>query len=122
MKYAKLIPAILLGLLFTAFGAMYLLGKTPQQEMSEGAKAFFNLFGPTGYMQFIKVCEVLFGILLLIPKTRALGLVLIAPIVVNIVCYEIFIEHKPGIGIALLVVNAIGLYLNKDKYLGMLKA
>jgi putative oxidoreductase len=116
MNYVKQIPALLLGLLFVAFSVMFFADKMPKQEMSEGAMSFFNVFGPTGYMKFIKGCELLFGILLLLPKTRALGLILMMPICVNIMCYELFIDKHPGIGIGLVIVNIIGLFLNKEKY------
>jgi putative oxidoreductase len=79
-----------------------------------------KLFGSTGYMTVVKICELLFGILILIPKTRALGLILIAPIAVNILIFELHIAKAPGIGVALVVVTAIAIYLNKEKYSSIL--
>ena len=55
----------------------------------------------------VKVLEIIIGILLVIKPTRALALLLIAPIVVNIFLFEIVIAHKPGIGVALLLINTI---------------
>jgi putative oxidoreductase len=117
MKFTKHIPAILLGLLFAGFGIAYFLKLMPApKDLNADEVSFMTLFGSTGYLTFVKVCEVVFGILLLIPRTRALGLILIAPIVVNIACYEIFIHKGAGIGVALLVLNALGIFLNKEKY------
>jgi putative oxidoreductase len=121
MKIAKQIPAILLGLLFAVFGVMYFLKMMPAPPDMKGDMAtFMSLFGSTGYMTVIKVLEVAIGLLLLLPKTRALALLLIAPITVNILLFEVCIAKAPGIGVALVLVNAIGIYLNREKYWGIL--
>ena len=121
MKYTKQIPAVLLGLLFVAFGLAFFFKMMPEQpNLNDNEKSFFGLFMTTGYMTFIKVLEVAFGVLLLVPKTRALGLILIAPIVVNIAAYEFLIHGTPGIGLALIVLNAIGIFLNREKYMSII--
>jgi putative oxidoreductase len=121
MKIVKQIPAILLGAMFIFGGATHLFkfGPTPP-PMSGDPATFMTLFGGSGYMTTIKVCELLFGILVLIPKTRALGLILLAPIVVNILLFELHIAKAPGIGVALLAVTAVAIFLNKEKYASIL--
>jgi putative oxidoreductase len=121
MNIVKQIPAILLGAMFIFGGATHLFhfGPTPP-PMTGDADTFMKLFGSTGYMTVIKICELLFGILVLIPKTRALGLILLAPIVVNILIFELHIAKAPGIGVALVVVTALAIYLNKEKYSSIL--
>jgi hypothetical protein len=121
MQIAKQIPAYLLGAMFIFGGATHLFhfGPTPP-PMTGDADTFMKLFGSTGYMTVIKICELLFGILVLIPKTRALGLILLAPIVVNILIFELHIAKAPGIGVALVVVNALAIYFNKEKYSSIL--
>jgi putative oxidoreductase len=121
MNIVKQIPAFLLGALFVFGGASHLFkfGPTPP-PMTGDAATFMNLFGSTGYMNVIKICELLFGILVLIPKTRALGLILLAPIVVNILIFELHIAKQPGIGVGLVVVTALAMYLNKEKYSSIL--
>jgi putative oxidoreductase len=121
MKYTKHIPAILLGILFVAFGLAFFFNLMPApKDLNADEQSFMALFGTTGYLKFVKVLEVAFGALLLIPKTRALGLILIAPIIVNIACYEMFIHKAPGIGFALLILNALGIFLNREKYMGIM--
>ena len=88
--------------------------------MSGNPETFMKLFGGTVYMTTIKVCELLFRILVLIPETRALGLLLIAPIVVNILLFELHIVHAPGIGVALVLITAVSMYFNKEKYASIL--
>ena len=120
MNILKQIPAYLLGALFIFGGASYLFKFAPPEPMTGDPETFMKLFGSTGYMTTIKVCELLFGILVLIPKTRALGLLLLAPIVANILLFELHIAKQPGIGVALVVVLALAIYFNKEKYSSVL--
>ena len=39
-------------------------------------------FGPTGYLNFVKVLEVVGGLLVAIPRTRRMGLLVLGPILV----------------------------------------
>jgi putative oxidoreductase len=122
MNYLKQLPAFLLGLMFLASGIMFFAGKlpAPPPDMAENSKTFMSLLMPTGYLTFIKICEVLFAVLILLPKTRSLGLILMMPICVNILCYEVFIDKHPAIGVALVIVNAIAIFLNFNKYKSIL--
>jgi hypothetical protein len=87
----------------------------------EGDIAIFNdLFGKSGYMSTIKVFEIITAVLLIMPKTRALGYVFAMPIVLNILFMEIFIAKQPGIGIVMVLLAGIGLYLNKEKFMGII--
>ena len=120
MNIVKQTPAYLLGALFVFGGASYLFKFAPAEPMTGDSATFMTLFATSGYMTTIKVCELLFGILVLIPKTRALGLILLAPIAVNILLFETHIAKQPGIGIALLVVIALAIYFNREKYSSIL--
>lgn len=120
MKIAKHIPAYLLALVFIVFGANFFLNFIPMPPLTGDTLTFMTLFGGSGYMKLIKILEIVFGILLVLPKTRALSLLLILPIVVNILCFEVFIEKEIGLGIVLLVVNLVGIYFNREKYKGII--
>ena len=120
MNIAKQIPAYLLALVFIVFGANFFLHCLPMPPMSGDSGAFAGLLFKSGYLTVVKVLEVIIGILLLVPVTRALALLLIAPIAVNILLFEVCLAHQPGIGVVLLIVNAIGIILNKEKYLGII--
>lgn len=92
MKIASHIIAALLGLLFIAGGLFFFLGKMPEQpSMGPAADHFMAAFGPTGYMAFVKVLEILGGGLLVVPKTRNLGLLILGPIIINILCFQGFV-------------------------------
>ena len=95
MKIAAHIIATLYGLMFLAGGMFFFFGKMPQRP-SPGPEAdhFMAAFGPTGYMAFIKVCEIIGGALVIVPKTRNLGLLVLGPIVINILCFVGFLAPK----------------------------
>ena len=120
MNIAKQIPAFLLAFVFIVFGLNFFLHFMAMPPMSGDAGTFAGLLYTSGYLTFVKVLEVSIGILLLINPTRALALLLIAPIVVNILLFEVFLAHKPGIGVALVLINTIGIFLSKEKYLGII--
>lgn len=102
MKYVAIIVGILLGLLFIASSAMILFNLIPPDKMPppppEGSlpALFMGAFMPSGYMTFIKVLEMLGGLLVAIPRTRNLGLLVLGPIIVNILAFHIFILKGEG--------------------------
>jgi putative oxidoreductase len=116
----KHIPAYLLALVFVVFGLNFFLNFIPMQTMPGDAGTFAGLLYTSGYLKFVKILEVVIGLLLIVPKTRALALLLIAPIVINILLFEVYLAHQPGIGVVLTIVNALGIYLNREKYMSII--
>ena len=115
MKLASNIAGGLLGLVFITFGLMVLLklGPTPPAP-PEGSPAamFFGALFPTGYMTFVKVLEVLGGILTAIPRTRNFGLLVLGPIIVNILAFHIFImKGATLIDPAVILISVLGAFL-----------
>lgn len=111
MKIATHIVAALFGLIFLAGGLFFLLGKVPEQpSMGAAADHFMAAFGPTGYMAFVKVCEIIGGLLVIVPKTRNLGLLVLGPIVINILCFHAFVV-KGGFGGAHAFITTAALFL-----------
>ena len=77
MKYAPTIAGALLGFLFVAFFLMVLLKLVPTPPPpADGSPIdlFMGAFIPTGYITFVKIFELIGGILVAIPRTRNLGL------------------------------------------------
>ncbi len=69
-------------------------------------------FAPTGYLHFVKVLEVLGGLLVAIPKTRNIGLLVLGPILVNILAFHVFITGGEGLfSPVLLVIGLLAAYL-----------
>ena len=129
MKYIPTIAGGLLGLLFIASGLVVLLKLTPMPPPPpEGTPPahFFAAFGPTGYLTFVKVFEVLGGVLVAIPRTRNWGLLVLGPIIVNILAFHIFVTGGAGLfEPMLLVICALAAYLlwcGRKAFLGLVRA
>jgi putative oxidoreductase len=128
MKYVPAIAGVLLGLIFLLASVPMLLGMITPDKMpppaTPEAKLFGEVFGPTGYMTFVKVCELLGAILVIIPKTRNWGLLVLGPIVVNIVAYIICVEKAKTLANPLMIAAVVlSLYLLWDarkKFAGLL--
>ena len=89
----SLIAGGLLGLVFVVFGLNFFLHFIPIPPLPEGspAAAFMGAAYTTGFLTFVKVLEILGGVLVAVPKTRGLGLLILGPIIVNILAFHIFI-------------------------------
>jgi putative oxidoreductase len=106
MKIAANIAAGLLGFLFVAFSLMVLLHlvSPPPPPAGSPVASFLDAFVPTGYMTFVKIFELIGGILVVIPKVRNLGLLILGPIVLNILAFHIFVAEGEGlVGIPLFI-------------------
>ena len=97
MKYVYIVVGILLSLIFLMASVVVLfnLVKVPPPPEGTPMASFMAAFGPTGYLTFIKVLELLGGILVAIPRTRRLGLVILGPIIVNILAFHLFLGGGP---------------------------
>jgi hypothetical protein len=114
MKHAPQIAAALMGVVFIVFGSNFFLkfiALPPFPEGSPPALFFGALYG-TGYLAFIKVLEIIGGILVAVPKTRNIGLLVLGPIVVNILAFHVF--QTQGVGLftpPVLLVSVLSAYL-----------
>ncbi len=111
MKTKGILAArILLGLIFFVFGLNGFFHFLPQPPMSGPPAEFAGALFASGYMfPLIKGTEVLAGILLLSGRLVPLALTVLAPVVVNIVAFHLFLAPA-GLGLPLLVV-ALGVFL-----------
>lgn len=122
MNIVKQVPAYFLAIAFFVFGLNFFFPFMPKQPTPTGdAGTFIGIIYSTGFLKIVKICEIVFALLIALKPTRALGLLLMAPIVVNIFLYEIVIAHKPGIGVALVAINALAIYFAKEKYLPIIR-
>ena len=113
MKIASNIAGGLLGFIFVAISLMVLLGLAPMPKLPEGSPAalFMGAFVPTGYLTFVKICELVGGCLVAVPRTRNFGLLFLGPIVLNILAYHILIMKGEGLFGPPLVVAVLALFL-----------
>lgn len=114
MKYIPTIAGGLLGLLFLFASVAYFLklGDQPPPPAGSPAAMFMGALYPTGYFDFIKVLELLGGVLVAIPMTRRLGLLVLGPIIVNILAFTVFIgKGQDLVNPMIIVMVALALYL-----------
>ncbi|MGD1083602.1 MAG: DoxX family membrane protein [Verrucomicrobiota bacterium] len=110
MKIAVIIARVLLGLIFTVFGLDAFIHFMPKMPVPQGqAGAFVGALFSSGYLYAVKCFEVSGGILLLTGWKARLGLTLVGPVIVNILFYDIFLDHS---GLLLgIVLGALALFL-----------
>jgi putative oxidoreductase len=100
MKILSHLAALLFGLAFLTFGSMFLLNLAPAQPAPPEGSApalFMGALVPTGYLKFVKICQVIGGLLVILPATRRVGLLVLGPILVNILAYHAFIMKGEGL-------------------------
>ncbi len=116
MKLLKHVPAALLAFLFLFGGLNFFFHFVPDPAMTGKPLDFMVLFGGTGYMTVIKVLEVLGGLLILFPAHRAKALLIIGPIAVNILLFEIYIAGAVGVGAVLILLVLAQAFIDQDKF------
>jgi len=122
MKAITIIARVLLGLLFVVFGSNAFLHFIPTPPMKGPSAAFIGAMAETGYLYVIAVIQVTGGLILLLGRFIPLGLILLGPIIVNILCFHIFID-RTGLPMAI-VVAAIALFLlwrHRTSFAGLVK-
>ena len=101
---------IVLGLIFLVFGLNGFFHFLPQPPMSGPPADFIGALLATGYLfPLLKGTEVITGTLLLSGRLVPLALTVLAPVVVNIVGFHLFLAPS-GLPLALVVV-ALGVFL-----------
>ncbi len=115
MKIIATIAGVLLGALFVMAGVLVLFNlvsdPNPPKEGTPPA-LFMGALEPTGYLSFVKVLEIVGGVLVAIPKTRNVGLLVLGPIIVNIIAFHVFITKGEGLfSPMLLAICALALFL-----------
>ncbi len=113
MKYAPHIAAILLGGLFIMSSSVVLFGLAPTPDIPKDTAVwhFMQAFAFTGYMTFVKVLELLGGLLVILPLTRNLGLLILGPIIVNILVFHQFVAGDGIFQPMLIAISLLALFL-----------
>jgi uncharacterized membrane protein YphA (DoxX/SURF4 family) len=102
MRTATLIARILLGLIFVVFGLNGFLHFLPQPEMPPAAMTFFGGLAAAGYMLPLLFGTQLVGGVLLLIGMVPLGLLLLAPVIVNIFGFHLSVAPD-GLPLAIVV-------------------
>ena len=116
---------IILGLIFFVFGINGFLKIIPLPEHPEAANIFLASLGMTGYfMPVVKITEIVAGAMLLSGYFVPLGLVLLAPIVVQIFLFHVFLAPGGMIMAIVLVVleGYLGFFVYRESFRSVLAA
>ena len=106
MKLTATFAGILLGLIFNvvALNFFFHFFSMPEPPAGSPPAMFLGAMIPTGYFTFVKLLEIAGGWLVAVPRTRPLGLLVLGPVIVNILCFHTFLTKGAGlIGLPLLV-------------------
>ncbi|MBD1430630.1 MauE/DoxX family redox-associated membrane protein [Sphingobacterium litopenaei] len=123
MRIFKFIVCLLTGLMFINAGLNKLFHYIPTPELSEQLQKVDAAFATIEWlMPLIAIVEIIGGILFIIPKTRALGAIILFPLIVGIILQHIYYAPK-GLILAL-VFFAVILWViidNRNKYLTLIE-
>jgi uncharacterized membrane protein YphA (DoxX/SURF4 family) len=123
MKIVKLILFILFGLMFVNAGLNKFFNYMPMPELTPEQIKFFTAFTSiTWLMPLVAAIEVIGGILVMIPRTRALGAIVILPVMVGVLVHHATIDTS-GLIIALILmaINILAIADSWTKYQGLLR-
>ena len=125
MKIIKFIICLLFGLMFINAGLDKLLHYMPMEKPTPEQMALFAAFEKIFWlMPLVGAVEIVGGLLFIFPKTRALGAIVILPVMIGIVIHVFTMDKSPmGMSIAgvLFLINLWMLIDNKEKYKALLK-
>lgn len=120
MKTVKFILSLLFGLMFINAGLDKFFHYNPMPKLTEAQMKLYAAFGEIGWlMPLVGAVEVIGGLLFIFPKTRALGAIVILPIMVGILLHNVYRDPSPfGISIStvLFLINIWIIIDNKEKY------
>lgn len=125
MKIIKFIISFLFGLMFINAGLNKFLNYMPMPKPTPEQMKLFAAFEEISWlMPLVGVVEIIGGLLFIFPKTRALGAIVILPVMIGIVVH-IFTIDKSTSGMAIAgIMFLINLWIiidNKEKYKPLVK-
>jgi putative oxidoreductase len=110
MKIATIIARSLLGLIFVTFGLNMFLNFIPMPPPPEGpARDFMTALSMSRYLYVVGALQLIGGLILLSGRWIPLGLTLLGPVIVNIVCFHVLMAPA-GLPLAP-VVSFLALFL-----------
>ena len=126
-KCLPCIASVVLGICFLMASVPVLFTHFTPPPLPEGTPMwhFMEAFGPTGYMKFVKMFEFAGGILVMIPRLRNIGLLLLGPVIVNIIAFTVLLDEPSHLlkNPLLIVIILCALYLlgkARAKFAGLL--
>jgi len=110
MKIATTIARSLLGLIFVVFGSNMFFHFIPMPPPPEGpAREFMTALFLSHYLYIVGALQVVGGLLLFTGRWAPLGLTLVGPVIVNILCFHALMAPT-GLPMAI-VVSVLAIFL-----------
>jgi len=126
MKFAVIGARVLLGLVFVVFGlhGFFQFSFILAPEMNEAAGSLMGALVGTGYfMVVVKLVELTSGLMILTGRFLPLGLILLAPVSVNILLFHGFLDPAGlGMAIFIIVMQLFLAWTYRDSFSGVLQA
>jgi uncharacterized membrane protein YphA (DoxX/SURF4 family) len=117
MKIAILVARILLGLIFLVFGLNGFLNFLSMGPMPTGlAGQFVGALFLSHYLWVVAALQIAGGALLLVNRFVPLALVLLGPVIVNIICYHVFLNPSGAVPAVVVTVLWLIVFYGKRQY------
>lgn len=115
---------ILFGLMMVNSGLNKFFNYMPMPEMTEETMQLMGAFVAIKWIfPLVAITEIIGGVFIAIPRTRALGAIVILPVMVGILVHHLVHDMSTiGIVLVLLGINIWAIVANWNKYLPMIKS
>lgn len=116
------ILCLLSGLMFINAGLNKFFNYIPVPEdlPEEAMNMFMAMMEITWLMPLIAIFEIIGGVLFIIPRFRALGAIILTPLMVGIVAHHLTLGFGLPIPLVIAVILVWVIIENKNKYLSMI--
>ena len=121
MKIITLFARMLLGLVSLVFGLNGFLNFLNMGPMPTGlAGQFMGALILSHYYWVVAALQIAGGLLLLVNRFVPLALVLLGPVIVNILCYHVFLNHPGAVpAVVVTILWFIVFYANRQHFSGI---
>jgi len=118
------VVSLLFGLMMINSGFNKFFNYMPMPEIPEAAGQFMYAIIQSGWLfVLVAIVEIIGGALIIYSKTRALGAVVLLPIIVGILLFNLVMAPSGAImGLILFAINIWAIVENTGKYLPMIQA
>lgn len=120
MKIVKFILCLLFALVFINAGLDKFLHYTPMPKLTAEQVKIFAAFAEIGWLlPLVGIVEIVGGLLFIAPKTRALGAIIILPVMVGILIHNVCRDpNQTGIiiSVVMFLINIWVIIDNREKY------
>ncbi|WP_292010680.1 MauE/DoxX family redox-associated membrane protein [Chryseobacterium sp.] len=125
MKIVKFILCFLFALTFINAGLNKFVHYAPSPKLTEEQTKIFAAFGEIGWLlPLVGVVEIIGGVLFIFPKTRALGAIIILPVMTGILLHNTYRDPSTSgiiMSIILFLINIFALWDNREKYKALIE-